>query len=586
MTAVVSLPELRDLEIREISEAARGWGAISNRAYAARDKVKDDIAKNLGDTQEGLATTATLARLGRLVQNFQYIHVECGLIQASLSGLAQELVAPKKRLLEALVEAEARSFKVHDDGSVSYPAAGEATDSQQPIGDTVSGSSGLLGQGLGSAATAMNPNPNAAPAQAIADTIATSLSEAAEIDAQYARALRRLKAEPGLNVTSATWGDVSRDSAAVHMAADDALKTAIPTDESPTERRQWWEGLSDEDRAAYMALYPETIGNLDGIPATARDEANRTYLPQLVGKLELQGDEDSRTKLDGLRVIQDRMNSASEPPMLLMGIGDEGNGRAIVAYGNPDTSKNVSAYIPGLGTSLDKDFANNDLKRAYDTARMSREHDPSSASIVWLGYDAPQNVDVMSTTDAERGAPAYNSFMAGISATNEDSDPHITAIGHSYGSRTLGAATQHPGGIPGADDIILVGSPGTGVDRAEDLGVEKEHVWVGAAKNDVVTKLPTKDEALLGTAGIIPAYFGAGDELWFGKDPASEAFGANRFRTEDGPSLFVDAWLNGKIADPEAHSNYFNPEKDKLSAENIAAIVADEPGKVTPEARR
>ncbi|MDI3390412.1 alpha/beta hydrolase [Streptomyces sp. B-S-A8] len=583
---MVSLSELRDLEIRELAEAARGWGDISNRAYAARDKVKDDIAKNLDATQEGLASMAAIARLGRLIRNYQYIHVECGLIQASLNGLAQELAAPQKRLVQALADAASRGFKVHDDGSVSYPAAGEATNGRQPVGDTATGSSGLLGRGLSSAVSGLNPNPNAAPAQNIANEIATALSHAAEVDTQYSTALRRLKAEPGLDVTSATWGDVSGDSAAVHRAADDALKSAIPTGESPTERRQWWEGLSSADRATYMALYPETIGNLDGIPATARDEANRTYLPQLMGKLELQGDEDSRTKLDGLRVIQDKLNSTSQPPMFLLGIGDEGNGRAIVAYGNPDTSKNVSAYIPGLGTNLDEDFANNDLKRARDTAALAQEVNPSSASIVWLGYDAPQSADVMSAGDAERGAPAYNSFMAGLSATNENSDPHVTAIGHSYGSRTLGAATQQPGGIPGADDIILVGSPATGADHAEELGVGKEHVWVGAAKNDVVTKLPAPDELAFGLPGVLAAYNGLGDDLWFGRDPASEEFGANRFRTDDGPSLFVDAWLDGKLIDPEAHSNYFDPDKDQLSAENIAAIVAGEPGKVIPEARR
>ncbi|GAA2998425.1 hypothetical protein JCM13580A_41610 [Streptomyces drozdowiczii] len=46
----------------------------------------------------------------------------------------------------------------------------------------------------------------------------------------------------------------------------------------------------------------------------------------------------------------------------------------------------------------------------------------------------------------------------------------MTAIGHSYGSLTVGQAAQPPGGIP-ADDMVLVGSPDSGVDRAADLGV-------------------------------------------------------------------------------------------------------------------
>ncbi len=233
-------------------------------------------------------------------------------------------------------------------------------------------------------------------------------------------------------------------------------------------------------------IAPDLIGSLDGIPATTRDEANRTYLPVLIAELaQRTGDDDAQTKLDALRMIQDKLNQPSHPPMYLLGIGEEGNGRAIVSYGNPDTSKNVSAYVPGLGTKLDGEFVKDTMKRARDTAIGARRQDPSSASIVWLGYDAPQHVDVMSTGDAERGAPAYNSFMGGLQATNQNGEhAHLTAIGHSYGSLTVGTAARQSGGIPGVDDVILLGSPGVSVDKAEDLGVGKDHVFVGAAEND------------------------------------------------------------------------------------------------------
>ncbi|WP_248782973.1 alpha/beta hydrolase, partial [Streptomyces exfoliatus] len=139
---------------------------------------------------------------------------------------------------------------------------------------------------------------------------------------------------------------------------------------------------------------------------------------------------------------------------------DEGNGRAIVSYGNPDTARNVAAYVPGLNTSLDKEFAEGDLKRARDTAITAQRYDSSSAAIAWLGYDAPQAPDwfgslaVMGDSRAERGGAHFSSFMQGIVSTNESEDPHLTAIGHSYGSRTVGAAAQRGEGIPGVDDIV------------------------------------------------------------------------------------------------------------------------------------
>ncbi|MFD7326757.1 alpha/beta hydrolase [Streptomyces sp. NPDC059875] len=596
---MISMQELKDLKLTELTEAGQGWGDVSKRAYESRRQIDNNVVPKLTDVTKGMSTLAAAARLGRLSRNYQYIHTECGLLQFSLNGLAQEMAAPQRKLLNALEDAAHLGFTVHPDGSVSYPAAGPEVAGQKPQGDTVKGSSGFFSGALADAAAMVNLNPNAAKAQDIADTIGDALAEARRIDGEYANAIRKLKAEQGLDVTENTWADVQKDSQAVHGAADDVFKDDIPTGGTPADRKDWWDGLSEEDRIAYMAAYPDTIGNLDGIPALARDEANRTYMPQLMGKLADQGDEASMTKLAGLRGIQDKLNTAApEPPMLLLGIGDQGNGRAIVAYGNPDISKNVSAYVPGLGTKLDAEFAGGTVKRAYDTATGAQKIDPSSASIVWLGYDAPQDIDVMTKDDAQRGAPAYNSFMAGISATNQfGSDAHVTAIGHSYGSLTVGQATQQPGGIPGADDIILVGSPGVGVDRAEDLGVGKQHVYVGAADNDIVTKLPSEGSVRGGFIGagagsafgpggmLLGAAIGADigdqgdDDVWFGKDPSSEAFGANRFRTEDGPNAVTGLTL-------DAHSNYFTPEKDQISADNIAAIVAGEPGKMIPEARR
>lgn len=397
---------------------------------------------------------------------------------------------------------------------------------------------------------------------------------------------------------------------AVREAAGDQIKREIPLDKSPADRKKWWDGLTEVQREEYLASYPDVIGNLDGIPALTRDEANRENLQLLIAKFSGEDGEAAKARLGGLKEIQNqlelnaaaRLTDRREPPMYLLGIADEGTGRAIVAYGNPDTSRNVSAYVPGLGTALDDDFARNDLKRAHDTAVGARKHDVSSASIVWLGYDPPQlggvdaetllsNTDVMSADRAERGAPAYNSFMRGLGATNDHGDPHLTAIGHSYGSRLVGAATQEGGGIPGADDIVLLGSPGVGVDKAEDLGVGKNHVFVGAAENDPVSKLPSKQEATAGGVfmggGPLLSYLAADiadqgdDDIWFGKDPASEAFGANRFKVDDGPRPIID----GEGPTP-AHSNYFNPEKDPESAANVAAVVAGRPDLLTSQEHR
>ncbi|MGA5557776.1 alpha/beta hydrolase [Streptomyces lavendulocolor] len=595
---------LRDLRPDVLEDAGDAWHAVSGRSGADRVRVDRLMTARLRETQDSRSAAAALARLQRLSRNYQYLHTECGLIRTTLNALAADLAVPQRQLRQALDEAAELRFTVHEDGSVSFPAATAATlagDAPTPGGHARGDARLPLDRApdLSGAPPAVRPlNPNAEKAQALADRIARAVRAAADIDRKYAATLDRLRAAKGLDVTAATLADAARDTAGVRAAAGRHLGDGIPADRSPAELKAWWDGLPEEQRREYLDIAPDLIGGLDGIPAAARDEANRNHLPVLIDELARRHDDDSRTKLEALRMIQDRLREPSVPPMYLLGIGDEGNGRAIISYGNPDTSRNVSAYVPGLGTKLDGDFVEDTMKRAEDTAIGARRLDPSSASIIWLGYDAPQHLDVATAGDAENGAPAYNRFMAGLEATNSNTYSHLTAIGHSYGSFTVGTAAKQSDGIPGVDDVILLGSPGVGVDRAEDLGVAKEHVFVGSADNDLVTRMPAGQQNWAGAAGaVVGAPLGplgsaasayvmgdvadqGDDDLYFGRDPASEAFGAQRFKVDPGPHAVLQG---GGFS---AHSQYFTPRKDQVSADNIAAIVAGRPQEVVREEYR
>ncbi|MER5403561.1 alpha/beta hydrolase [Streptomyces sp. NPDC002769] len=584
MGSALTWQQLRDLKVSELSHAADGWGATSRHADTAREQVEGRMSGPLAETQESESAKAAVKRLKRLSNNYYYIQAECGLIRGDVDGLATELAAQRKYLLEALDDAAALGYTVNENGSIGYPAGGESGlagervpggtafgqngrfDSSNP--SPSSGKEGLYQPRAGEdGAQFKSPNPNYAKAKDIADRVTYSVLRAREIDVRYCGALEKLKAAPGLDVNTRTWADVASDIDTVGASAMPYLKEKIPLDKSPADRRSWWEQLTEGQREEYLSAFPGLIGNLDGVPAEVRDEANRENLKVLIAKLEGQHDDLSKSQLEGLKGIQEKLNDGSNPPMFLLGVGDEGNGRAIVSYGNPDTSRNVSAYVPGLGTMLDGDFADDTVRRALQTQKGAYKYDQSTASIVWLGYDAPGAAEVASTADAEKGAPAYRSFMEGIGATNENKNPHITAIGHSYGSLLVGTAAREHGGIPGVDDIILLGSPGTGAQTAGELNVGKSHVFAASAGNDPVSWLPAKS-SLLGPA---PATVDSlDDERWFGRDPTSKEFGATRMKSGDGP---LPLWLSGEGPTP-AHSGYFDSERNPSAANNIAKIVA------------
>jgi hypothetical protein len=161
-----------------------------------------------------------------------------------------------------------------------------------------------------------------------------------------------------------------------------------------------------------------------------------------------------------------------------------GQGRAALAIGNPDEADNTTVMVPGTGNSIpDRYFQRPDGLNVY---KETQNADPTKQNsvVLWMGYDAPDSpVDIrIAQTDLARQggsllAPDVNAF----DVTNGDKDSHVSVIGHSYGSMTVADAAAGCG--MRADDVVLVGSPGTDLARsAADFHLpEGGHLYVGAS---------------------------------------------------------------------------------------------------------
>ncbi len=120
---MITWQQLRDFKAQEYKDAADGWGEVSSRARAAKDRVDNEMLAKLRDTQSGDTARDALGDLERLSRNFQYIHAECGLVRTALNGFASELAGPQRKLKSALDEAQQLGFTVNPNGSVQYPAS-------------------------------------------------------------------------------------------------------------------------------------------------------------------------------------------------------------------------------------------------------------------------------------------------------------------------------------------------------------------------------------------------------------------------------------------------------------------------------
>ncbi len=158
---------------------------------------------------------------------------------------------------------------------------------------------------------------------------------------------------------------------------------------NPANVNAWWKALSASQQHRLMHEFPGEIGWLDGLPATARDEANRIALA--AAKLQLQGQlagldahEPAATvtgagrfgtrqvtnpawqqwrdqvsaiqgKLAGISAVENGLALGGKngyPDSYLLGFDTIGNGRVIVSFGDPNTANDTVTYVPGLGSKI------------------------------------------------------------------------------------------------------------------------------------------------------------------------------------------------------------------------------------------
>ena len=379
------------------------------------------------------------------------------------------------------------------------------------------------------------------------DNVRAILSKANQVDTSLAEALA------SINTDRYTDGDRGSDKVV-------GIPDVPQPNWSPSQNAAWWNSLPEERKKFLIDHCPDDIRHLDGLPAAARDQANRRALDGYVdanGKehqgalkdakraveeaqlaYDIADKKQANNKTDGyvaakkgdaqiklerakeayedLKAIREqtandvRASKGLAPAYLLDFNYDNDYHRttAIVSSGNPDTATHVSTLVPGIGTNVRGDLAK--YVAANDRLRAQTAHagaDPNNvATISYLGYVAPKNdglnnIQAADIGYANRAAPVLARFEEGLRA-NAEANHHKftnTLVTHSYGSTTGGkaAALMAPGTV---DRLILTGSPGGGVQSIDEYNVPREHVYESS--------IPEGD-----------AVQGIGPDAYYGKNP-------------------------------------------------------------------
>nr|WTB34517.1 alpha/beta hydrolase family protein [Streptomyces sp. NBC_00830] len=234
---------------------------------------------------------------------------------------------------------------------------------------------------------------------------------------------------------------------------------------------------------------------------------------------------------DGKRAAALRV--LADPARHFFSFDGRDGGRSVEVFGDLSRARRIAVLVPGAGISLDRYW-----RLRAGAVALRGELGAGSAVIGWLGYETPDTVSRASVTTgrAKGAATELRTFLAELKRAEPSA--RTSLLCHSYGSVVCAEAA------PGlaVSDIVLYGSPGTGVDNVAALHTPAT-VWAGRGGDDWIAEVPHVQLRL-------PfATFG------FGTDPVSPEFGARHFAAGDG-----------------GHSDYLKPRS--LSLKNIAWIVS------------
>ncbi len=467
---------------------AISWADVSDWEPGPLDSIAADleeVSKGLRDAyatgenalgairSEGLAVTMMRATTRSNLESLEQATTNANGALMAIEGARDGVATIKARVLDAQAHARAKNCTIASDGSVNCTPT-DAVDKQAIIDARTSETM-------------------------LTEKVKTILEDAERVDSELSSALSTI------NSDTYTDGDGADNKV---IGVPDFPKSSW----TPSQNAAWWKSLPAERRRFLIEHCPDDIRHLDGLPATVRDEASRNALYGYVDAYgtKRQGaladakqafdeantaphvDRDkiiqTRAALKDLEALDAQLQKSEHAPAYLLDFNyDTKHHRttAIVASGNPDTASYVSTLVPGIGTNVRERLGY--YMGINDQLRAQAEHmgvDPNKVSTIsYLGYVAPEGpgpklYQAAMIDYANEGAPKIARFMEGLRAHGNANGHSFTntLLTHSFGSTTGGKAmTQVAKGV--VDNLIMCGSPGSGVQSIDQYNVPKGHVY-------------------------------------------------------------------------------------------------------------
>lgn len=317
--------------------------------------------------------------------------------------------------------------------------------------------------------------------------------------------------------------------------------------------RQWWEDLGampggQEVQDQLKISLPALIGNMEGLTYADRSEANANTLEVMLHRIAQQEagirdwgltdrqitaykNLDQTLRDGGARVAGDGV------PVGLLSfnpIGDDEHPLAALVIGDLDTATHQSWYIPGMGSSLERNVGGvyGDAETIWNKQHDFLDGNESNAMVVWMGYDTPNmppSSEVLRSTHAREGGDRLTYALNGQNVANVNRGgpmPFTSVTAHSYGTTTTAYAVTRTNFD--LDSVVFFGSAGLdqaaapnaeAFNVATDPNTGRPAVYAGTSDDDWIARLPMQ----------IGSQEGWGPPRY---SPTDKGFGGNVFQVD------------------------------------------------------
>ncbi|MET3949834.1 hypothetical protein [Arthrobacter sp. UYEF36] len=204
---------------------------------------------------------------------------------------------------------------------------------------------------------------------------------------------------------------------------------------SPRQVHEWWNGLSASQKSEFARLYPFAAGNTDGLPVTARIEANRLAAESRLAILEQDG--------KGWTEEAEYLKSTVEGGIDLVAY-DPAKGNLIEMIGDYDGhTTTVLTYVPGTFATAGDFYGGT----AQKMAAFLQQSDPdgSTAAFVYKNSEFPQDQTFVQSADKTFGEQAGRKladFEEGLAVQNPPG-ARTVAVSHSWGEAAVASSEMY-----------------------------------------------------------------------------------------------------------------------------------------------